>query len=379
MLPTIRRHPRRVPLSEDVGPAWFDGEVAAPRTFAPITVSEAVHRYHDALDLRVATGALSPSTRDAYARDLDEARTLLGPGTVLDDVEADDIEYALVRIANSPDRRFTRTQKTGASGESVPGRGLQARARWTAAIRGLFAWAAEQGYIRADPMPQVSRVRVPHRAVGARLGLSVDQAQALRDVPAARAASGGLRADQRLTLRDEVILRLLTETGPRVAELCAANLDDVRRHELTDRPVLRIRQGKGNRSRDVPLSAVLSGMMVRYQEEERPAPPVGDSEQDRADGARALVATVRGRRMTSRDVQRMVERRVKQMPVELRRRVTPHGLRHTAATVLLRQAGADVGTVADILGHADVGTTSVYLDPSATAAADALERSPLAR
>lgn len=353
--------------------------MAAPRTFAPISVSEAVHRYRDALDLRVATGALSSATRDAYARDLDEARVLFGPATVLDDVEAEDVEYALVRIANSPDRRFTRAQKTGASGEAVPGRGLQARARWTAAVRGLFAWAAEQGYIRADPMPNVSRVRVPQRAGGARLGLSVDQARALQNVPAARAAAADLRADQQLTLRDEVILRLLTETGPRVAELCAANVDDVRRHELTDRPVLRIRHGKGGRSRDVPLSAGLVGLLERYQEVERAAPPAGDSGQERADGARALVATVRGRRMSARDVQRMLERRVRQMPVELRQRVTPHGLRHTAATVLLRQAGADVGTVADILGHADVGTTSVYLDPSAAAAADALERSPLAR
>jgi site-specific recombinase XerD len=353
--------------------------VAAPRSFAPITVAEAVHRYRDALDLRVATGALSPATRDAYSRDLEEARGLLGAERVLDDVEAEDVEYALVRIANSPDRRYTRGQKAKPGGEAVPGRGLQARARWTAAVRGLFAWAAEQGFVRADPMGQVSRVRVPQRASGARLGLTVDQAQALQEAPSASAGQGELRADQRLAVRDEVILRLLTETGPRVAELCAANLQDVRRHELTGRPVLRIRHGKGGRSRDVPLSDVLVALLERYQNEERPAPPAADSEQQRADGARALVVTIRGRRMTARDVQRMVERRVKQMPADLRRPVTPHGLRHTAATVLLRQAGADVGTVADILGHSDVGTTSVYLDPSATAAAEALERSPLAR
>jgi site-specific recombinase XerD len=176
-----------------------------------------------------------------------------------------------------------------------------------------------------------------------------------------------------------VILRLLTETGPRVAELCAANLDDVRRHELTGGPVLRIRNGKGGRSRDVPLSDTLVELLDRYQQHERPAPPAADAEPDRADAARALLVTIRGRRMTARDVQRMVERRVKQMPAQLRRAVTPHGLRHTAATVLLRQAGADVGTVADILGHSDVGTTSVYLDPSATAAAEALQRSPLAQ
>lgn len=355
--------------------------MAAPRSFAPITVAEAVRRYRDALDLRVATGALSPATRGAYSRDLAEACVLLGPEQVLDDIETEDVQYALVRIANAPDRRFTRSQKARPGGEPVPGRGLQARARWTAAVRGLFAWAAEQGYVRADPMGQVSRVRVPQRASGARLGLTVDQAQALQETPSASAAgtgASGLRADQRLTLRDEVILRLLTETGPRVAELCAANREDVRDHELTGRPVLRIRHGKGGRSRDVPLSRTLVALLDRYQDEERPAPPPADSEVERADGRRALVVTIRGRRMSARDVQRMVERRVKQMPADLRRPVTPHGLRHTAATVLLRQAGADVGTVADILGHSDVGTTSVYLDPSASAAADALERSPLA-
>ena len=227
-------------------------------------------------------------------------------------------------------------------------------------------------------MPQVSRVRVPPRAQGARLGLSVEAAQALQRTPRASARQREPRADQRLTLRDEIILRLLTETGPRVAELCAADLDDIRRHELTGTPVLRIRHGKGGRGRDVPLSPALVELIGRYQDGERPAPPAGDSDAEKADAARALIVTIRGRRMGARDVQRMVSRRVGQMPAELRRAVTPHGLRHTAATVLLRQAGADVGTVADILGHADVGTTSVYLDPSASAAAEALGRSPLA-
>ena len=353
--------------------------MAAPKPFTPISVAEAVHRYRDTLHLRVATGAMSPATRDAYVGTSPKPPRCWAWTRPLDDVEAEDVEYALVRIANAPDRRYTRTRKAGPGGEPAPGRGLQARARWTAAVRGLFAWAAEQGYVRADPMPHVSRVRVPTRAVGARLGLTVEQAQALQETPAVAASRSELRADQRLTVRDEVILRLLTETGPRVAEVCAANLDDVRQHELTGMPVLRIRAGKGGRSRDVPLSQTLVSMLEEYQQQERPAPPAGDAEADRADAARALLVTIRGRRMTARDVQRMVERRVKQMPAQLRRAVTPHGLRHTAATVLLRQAGADVGTVADILGHADVGTTSVYLDPSATAAAQALQRSPLAQ
>lgn len=333
--------------------------------------------YGEALALRVAMGALSPATRDAYVRDLAEAVTLLGGDRLLDDVEAEDVELAVVRIANAPDRRYTRGRKVGPGGAPAVGRGLRARARWLASVRGLFAWALARGYVRADPMPKVARVRVPARATGARLGLSVRAAQALRDVPAARAASGGLRADQRLTARDEVILRLLMETGPRVAELCAADRDDVVVDEASGGPVLVIRAGKGGSSRRLPLSPALVAALARY-EVERPAAS-GVDEQARADAARALVVSVRGRRLAPRDVQRMVARQVAFMPASLRQAVTPHGLRHTAATVLLRFAGADVGTVADLLGHADVATTSVYLDPSADAAAAAVRSSPLAR
>jgi site-specific recombinase XerD len=340
-----------------------------------------VQAYREVLALRVAMGSLSPATRAAYDRDLAEFVELVGAATVLDDVEADDVELAVVRIAQRPDRRYTRRRKPATGGEPAVGRGLHSRARWLASVRGLFRWAVENGHVRVDPMPRVTRVRVPQRAKGARLGLSVPEAQALRESPAAlaRGPGGRLRADQRLELRDEVILRLLTETGPRVSEVCAADREDLRTHERTGQPVLHIRHGKGGKARDVPLSPVLVELLDRYQREERPAPPAGDDPDRRRDSARALVVTVRGRRMTPRDIQRMVDRHVRHMPAHLRQAVTPHGLRHTAATVLLRQAGTDVGTVADILGHSDVSTTTVYLDPSAVAAAEALLRSPLAR
>ncbi|MDI2129164.1 tyrosine-type recombinase/integrase [Yinghuangia seranimata] len=356
--------------------------MAAPRELSRVEVGAAVREYADVLALRVAMGALAASTASAYVRDVEEFARLVGSSVVLDDVESSDVELAVVRIANAPDLRFSRGRKIGADGEDVPGRGLHARARWLASVRGLFRWARQSGYVRADPMELVAAVRVPTRAKGARLGLSVEEAVALRESPPALpgAVSGRVRADQRLALRDEVILRLLTETGPRVSELCAANADDVRPLSGDGGGwVLHIRRGKGGKARDVPLSEALVAALAAYREGERPAPPASDPVEVRADAARALVVTVRGRRMCPRDVQRMVARHVRLMPAGLRQAVTPHGLRHTAATVLLRQAGADVGTVADILGHGDVSTTSVYLDASVVAAAEALGRSPLAR
>ncbi|WP_436771252.1 tyrosine-type recombinase/integrase, partial [Yinghuangia sp. YIM S09857] len=303
--------------------------MAAPRELSRVVVGAAVREYADVLALRVAMGALAASSAAAYVRDVEEFARLVGPGVVLDDVESSDVELAVVRIANAPDARFSRSRKIGPDGEEVPGRGLHARARWLASVRGLFRWSVQMGYVRADPMELVAGVRVPSRAKGARLGLSVEEAVALRESPAALpgAASGVVRADQRLALRDEVILRLLTETGPRVSEVCAANTDDVRRLE-DGGWVLHIRRGKGGRARDVPLSEALLAALAAYREGERPAAPASDPAEVRADAARALVVTVRGRRMCPRDVQRMVQRHVRLMPARWRQAVTPHGLRH---------------------------------------------------
>lgn len=354
--------------------------MAAPRQLELITVAEAVERYVAWLRLRTARGAMSEATRDAYQRDAAEFATLVGPHRVLDEVEGEDIELALAQLASAPDRRYTRGQKPAAAGQPAVGRGLHARARWLAAVRSLFGWALDNGHLHADPTRAVTGVRVPHRASGARLGLSVEQTLALLRTPPALPSTKAdtVRADQRLALRDEVVLRLLAETGPRVAEICAADREDVRLHPETGTWVLRIRFAKGGRQREVPLSPTLVAAVEAYQERERPAVPAQLPEAVRADAERALLVSVRGRRLGARDIQRLVARHVRYMPPHLRRQVTPHGLRHTAATVLLRYSGADVATVADILGHADVGATSVYLDESATAAASALARSPLA-
>ncbi|MGH8869425.1 MAG: tyrosine-type recombinase/integrase [Actinomycetes bacterium] len=350
--------------------------MAPPRRLCRATVGEVVAAYAEWLHRQQAVGRLSPGTVATYLRDLDELCAIVGTGTVLDDLEPDDVERALLQVAQARDRRFTRSRKVGVAGRPATGRGLHSRTRWLVSVRGLFRWAARRGYVQVDPTLEVAPPRPPRRAAGARLGLTEDAAAALRDAPGSSPPAPP-RRDQRLALRDEVVLRLLVETGPRVAEICAANRDDLFTEADTGVPMLHIRHGKGGVPRDIPLSAACRAAWERYDAEERAAPPAGDPAEVRRDAARALIVSVRGRRLHPRDVQRLVRRAVGRMPVELRRQVTPHGLRHTAATVLLR-AGNDVGTVAHILGHGSVATTSVYLDPSSRAAADALARSPLA-
>jgi site-specific recombinase XerD len=357
----------------------YDLGVAKPERLSDITVRDATLEYLEILERRVLRGQLAESTLTSYRRDLTEFTTLLGPETELDAIEADDLEIAMTKLAKAPDRRYRVGLKIAEDGSTPPGRGPYSLARWFAAVRGLFRWAADKGYVQVDPTVKVSAPRTPSRAAGARVGLRLDEALVLRGAPSARAA-GNLRADQRLSLRDEAILRLLVESGPRVSELCGANRSDIRLHEETRTPVLHVR-GKGRKDRDLPLSRPTAELIERYLAEERPAPPSPRSASDVAerrrieDAAGALFVSIRGWRLSPRDVQRMVQRYTKEF---LGRRATPHSLRHTALTILAR-AGVDIATVAQIAGHASLSTTSVYMDDSMSAAAEAIEGSPLAQ
>lgn len=350
--------------------------MARPKDLVRITVADALAGYREVLERRVARSELSANTLEPYMRDLHEFAGLVGAATIVDDIESDDIERALTRIAAAPDRRYTRGMKLAHDGAAPVGRGAHSRARWFASVKGFFRWAADQGYVQVDPMRSLRPPRTPRRAKGARLGITVDKAETLRDAPA-RPTAKPRTAQQNLTLRDAAILRLLTESGPRVSEVCGANREDIRVHEDTGRPVLHV-VGKGSKPRDIPLSAATATAIEEYQAAERPAlPPVADphDRRERAlreDAQRALFVTVRGRRMGPRDVQRMVDRLARTVGI----RVTPHGLRHTALTILVR-SGADIATVAQVAGHASVATTSVYMDDSAVAAADAIDASPL--
>ncbi|WP_019813214.1 tyrosine-type recombinase/integrase [Saccharomonospora saliphila] len=351
--------------------------MAKPASLSDITVRDATLEYLEVLERRVMRSQLSATTLHSYRRDLTEFTTLLGDEITLDDVEADDIETALTKVAKAPDRRYSVGLKIAEDGSTPPGRGPHSLARWFAAVRGLFRWAADKGYVRVDPTTRVSRPRTPNRAAGTRVGLQLDEALALRAAPGTRPEET-LRADQRLSLRDEAILRLLVESGPRVSELCGANRTDIRAHEETGTPVLYVR-GKGGKDRDLPLSRPTAELVERYLATERPAPPRPRRPHDRterdriADAAGALFVSVRGWRLSPRDVQRMVERYAR---AYLGRRATPHSLRHTALTVLAR-AGVDIATVAQIAGHASLATTSVYMDDSMSAAVEAVTSSPL--
>lgn len=147
--------------------------------------------------------------------------------------------------------------------------------------------------------------------------------------------------------RDKAILELLFSTGMRVSELTGLEIESINleQDEFTVR-------GKGDKPRVVFLTQTAKDAIREYVAARRDTSPHLFVSHDRAKKGRAEHGP-----LTPRSVQRMVERYSKSAGIT--KRITPHTLRHTFATDLLR-SGADIRSVQSMLGHESITTTQIY-------------------
>lgn len=216
-------------------------------------------------------------------------------------------------------------------------------ARKAAALRRYFRWATRTELVPVDPtlglIAKGGDGRLPR--VLERRDLDV-----LLDGPTPEDEPDWRRR------RDDAVLELLYGSGVRVSELCGLDVDSL---DL-DRATLRV-WGKGAKERRVPMSepavaALRRWLTVRHDVVAEPEPePVSAAAETASLGA-ALFGNERGRRLTPRDVRRILDRR---SPTPTH----PHALRHSFATHLLDN-GADLRAVQELLGHSDVATTQRY-------------------
>lgn len=267
-----------------------------------------IDRFIDALWIE---DGLAPLTLAAYRRDLGLFAAWLGK-TPSAGSEADLLAYMAERHAT--------TKATTAN-------------RRLTVFRRYFRWAVREHLVAADPTLRLLAARQPLRVPKT---LSEAQVEALLAAP---------ERDTPLGLRDRAMLELMYASGLRVSELVELKTVQLGMNDA----VLRV-LGKGSRERLVPFGDEARSWLQRYLDEARAAILAGQHSD-------ALFVTRQGARMSRQMFWKIVKRRALQAGVTAP--LSPHTLRHAFATHLLNH-GADLRAVQMLLGHADIGTTTIY-------------------
>ncbi|MCX8092014.1 MAG: tyrosine recombinase XerC [Verrucomicrobiae bacterium] len=203
-----------------------------------------------------------------------------------------------------------------------------------AALRSFYRWLIRAERIKHNPLVGLT---LPKKIRKLPKFLTVQQVEALLNAPLADKAPRHAFA----VWRDKAILEVLYSSGIRIHELVALNDDDV---DLLGE-VIRVR-GKGKKERLAPLGLPAVEALRRYLEL-------------RARTARGplFVNQGNGGRLTARSVQRLLKKYL--IAANLDPSLTPHKLRHSFATHML-DAGADLRSVQELLGHSSLSTTQIY-------------------
>jgi len=229
-------------------------------------------------------------------------------------------------------------------------------ARKVAAVKSFFAFLQAEGKLKVNPTETLASPKVGKSLPKP---LTVQEIDELLEQPARRTTPEGRR--------DRAMLELMYATGLRVTELVSLDVDDVQVD--VEKPYVRL-LGKGNRERQIPLLEQPAQEVSEYIRFARPR-VVGERNET------ALFVNRRGERLTRQGFWLILKGY--SAAAGIQGRVTPHTLRHSFATHMLR-GGMDIHKVQELLGHANISTTQVYTQVSREHIREAYEKAhPRAR
>lgn len=206
-------------------------------------------------------------------------------------------------------------------------------ARKLSSLRSFFRYLEREGVIEANPAKFVSAPKLEKKLPQFFFGPEMEQL--FRSVDTSTP----------LGKRNLAILELLYGTGIRVSELIGLDIKDLDL-ELGVALVF----GKGAKERYVPIGCYARTALMTYLNQARPL-LIKDADEV------ALFVNYRGERLSTRSIRRILNRMITQSA--LTQNITPHKLRHTFATHML-EGGADLRTVQELLGHAQISSTQIY-------------------
>jgi integrase/recombinase XerD len=224
-------------------------------------------------------------------------------------------------------------------------------ARKVAAVKSFFAYLQAEGKVKTNPTESLASPKVGKQLPKP---LTVQEIDELLEQPARRTTPEAKR--------DRAMLELMYATGLRVTELVSLDADDVQLDSA--KPFVRL-VGKGNRERQIPLLEQPAQEVDDYLKYARPR-LVGERNET------ALFVNRRGERLTRQGFWLILKGYAREAGIA--GRVTPHTLRHSFATHMLR-GGMDIHKVQELLGHANISTTQVYTQVSREHIREAYEKS----
>jgi integrase/recombinase XerC len=273
----------------------------------PLDLAEGVRGFLRALEGRNA----SPETIRAYTTSLQQFLIWLSEsypqGIRADEVQQEDVEEYLIALS-----------RRGLSGVT--------RANRLAAIREFFRFLVTRKLLTLSPATEVP---TPKREKRGRVWLRPDEYTKLLG------AAGG-------NMRDYCILQLFLQTGVRVSELVGLDVGDV---DLTGK-LLRVRQGKGQQSRDIPLEKKAITALRNWLDLRAFVPTT-----------EALFPNRYGQRLSDRSVRELLT--TYRQAAGITKKATPHSLRHTFASYKAKK-GVPLPMLKDMLGHQNLATTQIY-------------------
>jgi len=215
---------------------------------------------------------------------------------------------------------------------SNAGRSSSSVARCLASLKSFFGYLLQKDFIQTNPARGAAPVRterkLPQILTGKEVELFLEQPQCVD-------AKG---------YRDHAMLELLYATGIRVSELISLNLDDVNLSAGF------LRCGSRGKERIIPLYAAAVKALGEYIKNIRPRIVLEADEP-------ALFVNMSGERMSRQGFWKIIK--YYQEKAQIKKEITPHTLRHSFAAHLLEN-GADLHSLQEMLGHADISSTQVY-------------------
>lgn len=208
--------------------------------------------------------------------------------------------------------------------------------RKLACLKSFFHYLVREEKMKTDP---TADIKLPKKAKRLPKALSISETIKL---------ISSARTEDHLAVRDHAIMELLYATGMRASEITSLNVSDIN-FAVSFVKCL----GKGSKERIVPINKITLAALKEYLEKARPKFPQHDKE--------ALFLDRNGERLTRKGLWLKIKKYVRLTGVK--EKTSPHTLRHSFATHLLEK-GADLRSVQEMLGHADIATTQIYTSVS---------------